>query len=205
MIVSGGRLAALLLAAGLAGVCSSAPSGDARYVRDIEAARAAKDAAFRSSESPIPPDKRATLLPLAYFPVDPAYAVPAAFRENPPGLRPRVEMQTSGHEPRQMELVGVLEFTLFGHPCRLAAFVEAGQPADHLFVPFTDTTSGSETYPAGRYLDIHRSSTGIYVVDFNRAYSPYCAYNTTYDCPYPPRGNRLAVAVRAGERLKAAR
>ena len=73
---------------------------------------------------------------------------------------------------------------------------------DHLFVPFTDLTSGTETYPAGRYLDLDRTPTGIYVIDFNRAYHPYCYYNPTFDCPYPPAENRLRIPIRAGERLK---
>jgi uncharacterized protein len=68
-------------------------------------------------------------------------------------------------------------------------------------VPFTDLTSGTETYAAGRYLEITRTVTGIYTIDFNRAFQPYCSYNHKYDCPYPPPSNRLPVAVRAGERL----
>ena len=63
-------------------------------------------------------------------------------------------------------------------------------------------TSGTETYPAGRYLDLDRNATGIYVIDFNRAYHPYCYYNLTFDCPYPPAENRLTVPIRAGERMR---
>jgi len=70
-----------------------------------------------------------------------------------------------------------------------------------LFVPFGDLTNGNETYPGGRYLDLDRTATGIYDLDFNRAYHPFCVYNSSYDCPYPPRENRLAVPIRAGERL----
>jgi uncharacterized protein (DUF1684 family) len=99
--------------------------------------------------------------------------------------------------------VGTLEFTLKGQPMKLSAFVEVGSPnLDHLFVPFTDLTSGTESYPAGRYLDLDRNATGIYIVDFNKAYQPYCYFNATYDCPYPPPENRLPVPIRAGERLK---
>ncbi len=71
-----------------------------------------------------------------------------------------------------------------------------------LFVPFRDLTSGNETYGGGRYLDLDRTSTGLYDLDFNRAYHPYCVYNPEYDCPVPPADNRLAFAVRAGERLQ---
>ena len=102
-----------------------------------------------------------------------------------------------------MRRVGTLEFSLKGQPMKLTAFVEAAAPnLDTLFVPFTDLTSGTETYPAGRYIDLKRTATGIYNIDFNRAYIPYCYYNPTYECPYPPRENRLPLPVRAGERMK---
>ena len=198
------RTLILLLLCGVlaAAACASRPPDESSYLKEMAAARAAKDALFRSADMPVPADRKRAFLPLSYFPVDPSYAVPAAFTENAPGARPRVEIQTSAHEPRQMELLGVLEFTLHGRRLRLSAFVEAGQPADHLFVPFTDQTSGTETYQAGRYLDIGRSSTGIYVVDFNRAYNPYCYYNPVYDCPYPPKENRLAIPIKAGELVR---
>jgi uncharacterized protein (DUF1684 family) len=70
-----------------------------------------------------------------------------------------------------------------------------------LFVPFGDLTNNVETYGGGRYLDLDRTPTGLYDLDYNRAYHPYCVYNTTYECPVPPRENRLAVAIPAGERL----
>ena len=196
------RVVWIIAAAALAGACSSGPPGEANYAAEVAAARAVKDASFRAADSPVPPEKRGQVLPLPYYPVDPAYAVPAAFREAPPAERARVPMQTSTHEVRQMDRVGVLEFTLQGQPLRLAAFVEAGESRAVLFVPFTDLTTGTETYAAGRYLDIPRSPTGIYVVDFNRAFNPYCAYNPSYDCPYPPKENRLPIAIRAGEKTR---
>jgi uncharacterized protein len=196
------RVLALIGVMVLAAGCGSRPPDESNYLREVASARAAKDATFRAAGSPVPADAQGGFLPLAYFPIDPSYAVPAAFREFPPASRQRVEIQTSTHEPRQMERMGLLEFTLDGRRLSLAAFVEAGQPADRLFVPFTDLTSGSETYRAGRYLDIARSATGVYVVDFNLAYNPYCYYNPTYDCPYPPKENRLPVAIRAGEKVR---
>ncbi len=101
-----------------------------------------------------------------------------------------------------MEQVGTLEFMLNGEPRSLSAFIELPiQDIAPLFVPFRDETSGNETYPAGRYIDLDRTPTGIYDLDFNRAYHPYCYYDETYDCPFPPPENRLATAVQAGERL----
>jgi uncharacterized protein (DUF1684 family) len=204
--VTASRMAYLVIAAAAIflslAACGSRPPDESHYLKVVESARAAKDASFRAAGSPVPANEVGRFVPLGYFPVDPSFSVPAAFRENPPGNRQRVEMQTSTHEPRQMERIGVLEFTLQGQPLRLSAFIEVGQRDDRLFVPFTDLTSGKETYQAGRYLDISRSATGVYVVDFNLAYNPYCYYNPTYDCPYPPKENRLQVPIRAGEKIK---
>ena len=164
--------------------------------------RAAKDAEFaNSSESPVPENKKPEFLPLAYFSIDPAYSVPASLEQTTD--RTIIEMPTSVGAQRQMRKVGTLHFSLKGQPMQLSAFIEVGSASvDHLFVPFTDLTSGTETYPAGRYLDLDRNASGVYVIDFNRAYHPYCYYNPTFDCPYPPAENRLNIPVRAGERIK---
>ena len=71
-------------------------------------------------------------------------------------------------------------------------------------MPFSDLTSGAETYPAGRYMELDPTPTGIYVVDFNIAYHPYCYYSPEFDCPYPPKENRLEVPIRAGEKMQKA-
>jgi uncharacterized protein (DUF1684 family) len=110
-------------------------------------------------------------------------------------------MPTSTGEVRKEERVGVLQFVLKGQPLTLAAFREAGTDMTHLFVPFRDLTSGTETYQAGRYLNLERTATGLYNIDFNRAYNPYCYYSPKFDCPYPPPENRLTIPVRAGQRL----
>lgn len=196
------RAAALALVVTLAG-CSRGAPDEGKYLAALALERQTKDAELaRASNSPIPPGDRTRFLPLAYYPPDPRYAVPAAFQPEPPAQRTQVVMQTSADKPRLMERLGTLRFTLDGRQMSLSAFVEAGQPADRLFVPFADETSGKETYAAGRYLDIRPESTGIYVVDFNRAYNPYCYYNASYDCPFPPRENRLPVAIPAGERTR---
>jgi uncharacterized protein (DUF1684 family) len=197
-----------LPAAALAGLlatvvgCSSKPPDDPEaYVRKITAARATKDADFSSSNDPIPENKHAEFLPLAYFPVDPSYNVLA-------GLKPAKEditlmMPTSTGQQRKMRRVGMMEFTLKGQQMALAAFNEADAPdMNHLTLMFSDMTSGTETYAAGRYIDLERTASDIYALDFNLAYHPYCYYNPTYECPYPPAENRLKVPIHAGERMK---
>src|SRR5688572_11117926 len=192
-------LVALILLASAA--CTSGPPApdDDVYIEDLTKFRESREAALRDDPDAIPAAKRALLLPLRYYPPDPKYSVPAALRLSDQRQRPIVEVPTSTGTIRQMQLVGTLEFRLNGEPMSLGALAAAGQPIQSLFVPFTDLTSGSETYKAGRYLDLHPTSTGVYMVDFNRAYNPTCAYNEAYECPYPPPSNRLKVAIHAGE------
>jgi uncharacterized protein (DUF1684 family) len=167
----------------------------------VAADRAAKDRAFASgSESPILASTHAQFLPLAYFPVDEAYRVPAKLV--PFEGEPAIEMPTSTGKRRAMRRAGRLQFSIKGQPLTLTAFVEANdRDMARLFLPFADQTNGTETYAAGRYIDLDRTGTGLYDLDFNRAYHPYCYYNPEYDCPYPPRENRLGVPIRSGERL----
>lgn len=183
---------------------SGAPdAGQGDYIQQLLKARAATDAQFRNSPNdPIPPEAMNTLLPLSYFPPDPDYVVPASLKLAT--QREVVDMPTSTGEVRKEERVGVLEFVLKGQSMKLAAFHEAGTDMTHLFVPFRDLTSGTETYQAGRYLDLERTATGLYNIDFNRAYNPYCYYSSRFDCPYPPAENRLTIPVRAGQRLPVA-
>lgn len=181
--------------------CTITPKEE-NYPAKIAAIRAAKDDSFKNDkESPIPPDKKAKLLPLAYFPIDESYAVPASLE--PSSDRSRIQVPTSTGKIRDIERVGTLKFTVKGQQLRLTAFVELDNPqANRLFVPFSDLTSGTETYQAGRYMELDPTPTGIYVVDFNIAYNPYCYYNSEYDCPYPPKENRLTMPIRAGERMQ---
>jgi len=188
---------ATTLAATLA--CSSEPED---YSSKVAAQRALKDEMFASSspQSPVPADKKASLVPLAYFPIDEMYAVPAALE--PAAERTRLQVPTSTGKIRDIERIGTLKFTVKGRAMRLTAFHELDQPQiTRLFVPFSDLTTGTETYSAGRYMELDPTPTGIYVVDFNVAYHPYCYYNAEYDCPYPPKENRLEMPIRAGERL----
>ncbi len=196
------RKALLLLIAVIAVACGGgAPPEPKDYAAKIASDRAAKDSAFAAGDDPIPKANHKSFLPLAYFPIDPDYNVPASLKEvNDPTI---IEMPTSAGGIDKFRRVGTLEFILKGQSTKLTAFVAASaKTIDRLFVPFTDLTTGTETYSAGRYLDLDRTATGIYNIDFNRAYIPYCYYNPTYECPYPPRENRLKLPVRAGERMK---
>jgi hypothetical protein len=198
------RTILLVIAAIVAAACNAGnpppAESEGDYATQIQSARAALDQMYRNQpDKPVPAAKMGEFLPLKYFPPDPEYVVPASLV--PSKERIVVEMPTSQGKIRKHQRVGVLEFTLKGQPLTLGAFVEAGAGLDRLFVPFSDMTSGTETYAAGRYLELDRTSSGVYTIDFNKAYNPYCYYNADYDCPYPPRESRLPLPIRAGERL----
>jgi uncharacterized protein (DUF1684 family) len=193
----------LLPAVLLASACVACTSAQRPYTEEIAAWRAEKNQFMRASdESPIPAAQRASFAPLTYFPIDEDYRVAAAL--NVIQSDEVIEMDTSDGKKRRMRRVGTLQFTLKGHPHTLTAFVDATEnDMRRLFVPFGDLTSGTETYPGGRYLDLDRTSTGVYDLDFNLAYHPFCYFNPEYVCPVPPKENRLAVPIRAGEKLGA--
>jgi uncharacterized protein (DUF1684 family) len=116
-------------------------------------------------------------------------------------------MSTSGKAipEKSFTCYGKIIFTLHDTAYHLNVYRSvSSQPQykDYLFIPFTDLTSGDETYGSGRYIDI--LTTDIYSnsveIDFNKAYNPYCAYTTGYNCPIPPRQNYLPVAITAGEK-----
>ena len=174
------------------------------YVAELLAVRAEKDSFLRkSSDSPFKKEQRRTFQGLKYFEVNPDFVVRATFHrnENPPPMT----ITTTTGSSRTAIKYGHLEFALSGKTHRLAVYKFTDKsdkaPKNYLFVPFTDSTSGEKRYGAGRYLDLEESETGEYVLDFNRAYNPYCAYNEGYSCPIPPRENRLSMAVTAGEKL----
>ena len=191
----------------VASACASGPPPpvDGRpYEERISADRARKDAEFKAPDnkySPIPADKRAAFSSLSYYPVRPEYRAPAALtevRSNPPVV---IELPNTAHQLERKVKVGTLTFTLNGATHTLSAFAESAGDVQRLWVPFRDLTSGLETYGGGRYLDLERTATGLYDLDFNRAYHPYCVYDPSWVCPYPPVENRLSIAIRAGERL----
>jgi uncharacterized protein len=192
-VIRGAALLLLVLAVAGCG-------GELPYEEEIEAWRAEKDAFMRSDESPVEPAERPAYPPLNYYAVQQDYRVPASLTlvES----RDVLELPTSQNLRRQMRRVGYLDFRMQGESLRLTAFTDADDPSmRRLFVPFGDLTNEEETYKGGRYMDLTRTGTGIYDLDFNRAYLPFCVYNPKYDCPLPPRENRLKTYVRAGERM----
>jgi uncharacterized protein (DUF1684 family) len=137
---------------------------------------------------------------LKWFPPSVALLVNATFE---PIARPdAVVMATSRGLKKTYYRAGLLRFSVGGTPLALTALTVSAAPkaGDELFVPFRDATTGIETYDVGRYLTLPFQPTGPgCVLDFNAATNPLCSYSPHYNCPIPPRENRLAVPIRAGE------
>jgi len=134
-----------------------------------------------------------------YFPPDLSYHIVAALRPNP-SPDTTIILSTRGNRRRAVR-VGWFDFKVKGKSCRLAAtrLLEPGVGEKDVELFFTDATTGKESYGVGRYLDPQARPDGRYVLDFNKCYNPACAYSEHYNCPIPPRENRLQVAINAGE------
>jgi len=136
---------------------------------------------------------------LKYFPSDLAYRYELPLTPNP---KPEtmVILSTRGNQ-RNAQRVGWFDFVVGGTPVRLEAvrLLEPGVDENDIGVFFRDATSGKESYALGRYVDAKKLASGNYVLDFNFAYNPACAFSDHYNCPIPPKTNVLAVAIRAGE------
>ena len=143
---------------------------------------------------------------ISFFPVNEKYRMSCRFERtmNSPWFR----MESSGPIKRNYRVYGIIHFIINDTSVTLNIYqsqdlMTSPQYKDHLFIPFTDATSGEETYESGRYIDLEIKDVANdkVLIDFNKAYNPYCAYvSGKYNCPIPPAENRLMVAIRAGEK-----
>ena len=172
------------------------------YEDAVAGFRADKDAFFGSDpQSPIPEPERSTFTGLPYYAIDPDWRFDDLPLEPYEGDQPSdFQIPTSDGRLRPAHRAGVLRFVRDGAH-GLTAYTFDGGDDRSLFVPFLDATSGTETYGAGRYLDLEQEDDGTYSLDFNLAYHPSCVYDPKYSCPLTPAENRLPMRIEAGERL----
>src|SRR5712692_2001496 len=169
------------------------------WIRQVQDFRKGKDEFFATShDSPLAHSKGGSFKALRYFSPDPKYKVQASVHryDNPE----KVTMTTSKGSSQRFHRLGYFEFDIEGQKVRLQAYRSAERESDELFIPFRDGTSGKESYGAARYLDIEEKPDNNYLIDFNYAYNPYCAYSEDYVCPLPPKENWLEVRILAGEK-----
>ncbi|MCW3117419.1 MAG: hypothetical protein JWM28_1501 [Chitinophagaceae bacterium] len=142
-----------------------------------------------------------------FFPADEAYRVKAKFKKTENGRW--FQMETSGPIKQTFRVYGIAEFSIHDTVATLNIYqsqdlMQNTEYSQYLFVPFTDLTTGIESYHTGKYIDltIQDIKNGQLTIDFNKAYNPSCAYvSGKYNCPVPPRENNLPVAIRAGEMI----
>ncbi|WP_128760383.1 DUF1684 domain-containing protein [Leeuwenhoekiella aestuarii] len=154
-------------------------------------------------ESPLTPEEQKVFKGHQFYPIDSTYRVMAQFYriENPA----TIDFATSSGKIKQEETYAIASFELDGKPYQLTIYQspelrETEEYRDYLFLPFTDYTSGVETYGAGRYIDLRIPEGETIVIDFNKAYNPFCAYSPNYSCPIPPQVNDLKTEIKAGIR-----
>lgn len=144
--------------------------------------------------SPLTPEQKENFEGLNYFEEDPKLRLEIDIE--PFEEQTQVQMQTSTGDVQTYTRYGRFSFDTNGEKAELTIFAS---PHGY-FLPFVDSQAGVDTYGAGRYLDPPQLPNGKFLIDFNDAYNPYCAYNELYSCPIPPSENRLTLAVKAGEK-----
>lgn len=169
------------------------------YAEELTRQRVGKDEFFKTSkESPIPEKERVTFKGLNYFEPDSTWRVWVRF--TPISSAQAVPINMTKGEVEAYSIAGKAMFERDGKIHTLTLYKEMSRKM--FFLPFRDATSKQETYGGGRYLDIPMGmvKNDSLLIDFNRAYNPFCAYNEEFTCPVPPEENRLSIAVRVGEK-----
>lgn len=205
------HLVFLLALAWLLGCASATAQTLARpdaseHARTVTAFQTELNAEYRNpAKTPLSPKALRSFAGLSFYPTSYAACVVARFERD--SLAQPFAMETSTAQRPLYRKYGTLRFELNGQPLQLTVYqsLELLNKAgfeDYLFVPFTDRTNGRGSYGGGRYLDLRQREIqrGQVLLDFNRAYNPYCAYRNIYSCPVPPAENRLPVAIEAGVR-----
>jgi len=151
------------------------------------------------SHSPLKESDRKKFHGLLYYPIDLKYAMVGFIERYPVEPKPLyANLPTSKETEKRYVKYGRFKFRWMGKENFLQIYRPLG--GGELFLPFKDTTSSTETYPKGRYLFIEPMPEGKVLIDFNRAYNPFCEYNEKYTCAYAPEENWLGFEIRAGEK-----
>jgi len=175
---------------------------DDAYIESMEIYRTKIDKEFADPESsPLTEEGLAHFSGLEFFPADPDYFVKARFVPNPDPEA--FEMETTTERRPVYVKYGEAHFRLNGEDIVLEIYQsdkakQMEEFREYLFLPFKDLTNGEETYGGGRYIDLKIPEGDEIMIDFNKAYNPYCAYNHRYSCPVPPKANHLNIRIPAG-------
>lgn len=171
-----------------------------RREEKLKAFRAKRNLFFKEGpRSPLKEFDRKKFKGLVYYPINLKYAMVGVIERYPIEPKPiYVNLPTSKGREKKYVKYGKFRFKWEGKEYVLHIYRPLG--GGELFLPFRDQTSGKDTYPEGRYLNIEPMSGGEVLIDFNRAYNPFCEYNEKYLCPFAPKENWLDTPIQAGER-----
>jgi uncharacterized protein (DUF1684 family) len=172
------------------------------FIKEIESYQASENSKFLDPEQTIL--DKATFrhfIGLEFYPIDLKYRVEANFVRTP-DEKPFLMPTTTERLPEYVKY-GEAHFKIDGKELKLNLYqsttpYEDPKYKDYLFLPFTDLTSGDGSYGGGRFIDMWIPEGDNVVIDFNKSYNPYCAYNSKYSCPIPPRENDLQIRIEAG-------
>lgn len=173
-----------------------------KWKEDIKKMRESKDRFFMKDwQSPIPLEDRSQFSGLEYYPPNPDYLFILKLYEH--SDKKMLQIEDTGGNIRNLLRWGEFRFKAGDDECVLQAY-KSDPKEERLFIPFRDITSGKETYGAGRYIDLDyerdKTPDGKWILDFNKAYNPWCAYSQNYVCPFVPPENWLKVPIPAGEK-----
>jgi hypothetical protein len=166
----------------------------------LKAFREKRDRFFKEEpQSPLKESDRKKFKGLIYYPINLKYAMIGAIEKYPAEPKPfYATLPTNKETGRKYVKYGRFKFKWDGKEYVLQIYRPLG--GGELFLPFKDKTSETETFVKGRYLYIEPMPEGKVLIDFNRAYNPFCQYNEKYTCPFSPEENWLNIEIRAGEK-----
>ena len=174
---------------------------ESSYTDEIKDFQLELNTQYGSEKSPLTKDDLKTFEALDFFEINEKYYVEAEFELTPNA--PIFEMQTTTDRAPLYRRYGIARFTLNGVKCELSLyqnqnFMASLEYGNHLFLPYNDLTNGDTSYGGGRYVEGRIPEGDTIIIDFNKTYNPYCAYNAKYSCPIVPRDNYVDAEIKAG-------
>ncbi len=194
---------AILICLSFYSLVSYAQNDSTSAINEIKLFQKELNAEYKNkTESPLEPKDLKKFKGLPFFPINLTYRVSATLTltEGTPFL----PLKTTTSRLANDRIYGYVEFEIARKAFTLPVYqsqdlMKKPELADYLFFPFTDLTNGEQTYSGGRYIDLRIPKEGpMLIVDFNKAYNPYCAYSHRFSCPLVPRENHIDIEIPAG-------
>lgn len=178
--------------------------GQQDYTQDLKKHRKELNEYFKNpKQSPLTKEKISSFKGLPFFPIQEKYKVKAKLTYT--FNAPITYIKSTGGQSQAYQQYALATFRIDGQQLQLSIYQSLSLRKqkgyeNYLFIPFTDSSNGKDTYGGGRYIDttIPEDASGYITLDFNKAYNPYCAYNKKYTCPIPPKNNHLNIPILAG-------